>query len=171
MVFLKLKIIFNNFVNFYFDFFSNYFFVKFLNNVLFFKMPRFFFFKKPHIFFFLKKSNLTSFLAYLKASVSFFFSFFFVRFKMRGLGYRVKHITKNIVRFFIGTTNFYYFICPNFLYVRARRRKLLLVSNEKAYLFVIFLSFFFLKKLVPYKLRGFFFPRQIVLMKPGKKRF
>lgn len=35
-------------------------------------------------------------------------------------------------------------------------------------------SFFalgFLKKLIPYKLRGFFFPKQFILMKPGKKRF
>lgn len=170
MLFLKFKIIFNKFVNFYFDFFSNFFFVKFLKNVLFFKMPRFFFCeKKKYIFF--KKYSLTTFLSNLTRSVSFFFSFFFVRFKMRGLGYRVKHITKNIIRFFIGTTNFYYFVCPTNLYIRARRRKLLLISNEKPLLIVVFLSFFSLKKLVPYKLRGFFFPKQIILMKPGKKRF
>jgi len=90
---------------------------------------------------------------------------------MRGLGYRVKHITTHIVRFFIGTTNFYYFIAPSCVFLKARRRRLLLVSNEKAILSVIFLSFFSLKKLIPYKLRGFFYPRQIILIKPGKKRF
>lgn len=170
MLFYKIKIAFNKFVEFYFDFFSNYFFAKFLKSILFFKMPRFFFYFR-NTFFFYKKTNLTSFLSNLTYTVSIFFSFFFVRFKMRGLGYRVKHITKNIIRFFIGTTNFYYFVCPNSLYIRARRRKLLLVSNEKSLLIIVFLSFFSLKKLVPYKLRGFFFPRQIVLMKPGKKRF
>jgi ribosomal protein L6P/L9E len=90
---------------------------------------------------------------------------------MRGLGYRVKHITTDVIRFFIGTTNFYYFIAPYSVIVRVRRRKLLLIGFDKSLLIVIFLSFFCLKKIIPYKLRGFFFPRQVVLMKPGKKRF
>ena len=128
MFLFKSKIIFNNFISFFFDFFSNYFFVKFFNYVLFFKMPRFFFFFKTRFFFF-RKFDLTSFLAHLTSVFYFFFSFFFVRFKMRGLGYRVKHITNNIIRFFIGTTNFYYFVSPVDIYIKARRRKLLLVST------------------------------------------
>jgi hypothetical protein len=90
---------------------------------------------------------------------------------MHGVGYRVKHLTSNLIRFFFATTNFYYFIAPSSIFVRGRRRRLLLVSNDKSLLVFIFLSFFSLKKIIPYKLRGFFFPRQIVLMKPGKRRF
>lgn len=127
MFFLKTRIIFNKSVQFFYDFFCNFFFVKFLGFILFFRMPRFFFFFR-NIFFFFKKNILANFLFQLKFIVSFFFSFFFVRFKMRGIGYRVKHITKNIIRFFIGTTNFYYFVAPSAVFIRARRRKLLLVS-------------------------------------------
>lgn len=127
MLFFKSRIIFNKFINFFYDFFSNFFFVKLYNYALFFKMPSFFFFRRGNFYFF-KKIFLTSFLSHLTTTISFFFSFFFVRFKMRGIGYRVKHITKNIIRFFIGTTNFYYFVSPEDLYIRARRRKLLLVS-------------------------------------------
>ncbi len=44
-------------------------------------------------------------------------------------------------------------------------------SNDKKLLSDVFIDIIALKKLIPYKLRGFFLPRQIVLMKPGKKRF
>ena len=99
------------------------------------------------------------------------FFFFFSKYKLKGLGYRVKHITKNLIRFFIGTTNFYYIHMPFSIFVRAKRRRLFLISYNRAELKEVFLHLGFLKKIIPYKLRGFFFPRQFVLMKPGKKRF
>jgi len=45
------------------------------------------------------------------------------------------------------------------------------MSFNKSVLKIVSLKIVALKKLIPYRLRGFFFPRQFVLMKPGKKRF
>lgn len=60
---------------------------------------------------------------------------------------------------------------PFNIFFKAKRRRLLLYSFNYSILKIIFLNLSFLKKLIPYKLRGFFFPKQLILMKPGKKRF
>ena len=80
-------------------------------------------------------------------------------------------MTTNLLRFFLGMTNFFYLHVPSNLYVKARRRKLFLCCNDKVILMDIFLQLIVLKEKIPYKLRGFFFPRQLILMKSGKKRF
>lgn len=100
-----------------------------------------------------------------------FFFLFFLKIKLKGLGYRVKHLSVNLVRVFMGFTNFFYIHIPFFVFIKARRRRLFLSSFNKNFLMTIFLQLFFLKEHIPYKLRGFFYPKQIILMKPGKKRF
>jgi hypothetical protein len=60
---------------------------------------------------------------------------------------------------------------PFSILVKAKRRRLFLIGFDRSVLKEVFLHLGFLKKLIPYKLRGFFFPKQFVLMKPGKKRF
>jgi hypothetical protein len=133
IIFLK-KFVLNNIIDFFFDYFNNILFSRTFTGFFFFKMPCFFFFSVLDLnFIFLKKKLLMSFIAQISFALRFFFSFFFVRFKMRGLGYRVKHITNNIIRFFIGTTNFFYFLAPLSIYLRARRRRLLLISMIKVY--------------------------------------
>jgi len=87
------------------------------------------------------------------------------------LGFRVKRLVKNFYRVFLGTPNYIYFHLPLGCYIRGRRRKFLLVSSNLSLLKDIFAYLFLLKARVPYKLRGVFYPKQILLMKSGKKRF
>lgn len=97
--------------------------------------------------------------------------FYYFKLKVRGLGYRIKRITQRLFRFFMGTTNFFFFHVPKDILVRARRRRMLLISYNKASLNLVFSHLLLLKRLVPYQLRGVFFPKQVILLKPGKKRF
>ena len=120
---------------------------------------------------FFTQYGCNSFIAHLISLYNKLFFIFFLKLKVRGLGYRIKKITSNLFRFFIGTTNYYYLHIPFSFYIKARRRRMIAFSNDKKLLSDIFMGIVALKKLIPYKLRGFFLPRQIVLMKPGKKRF
>ncbi len=164
----------NSGINFYFNRFLNCFFLSDgLINFYFFLPSFYFFFSKfdSFSFFFSNKFFFKSFISHFKTLYVSFCFYFFSKYKLRGLGYRVKHITKNLIRFFIGTTNFYYVHIPFSIFVKAKRRRLFLISYSRSELKEVFLHLGFLKKIIPYKLRGFFFPRQFVLMKPGKKRF
>lgn len=150
------------------------FFFKWQNhsNVLVLRLPSFCFFKaalKSLAFFFRSKF-------YFKFFVDHFFFlakplFFFLRLKVRGLGYRIKALAHNFFRFFIGTTNLYFFHAPQGVHIRVRRRRMLLVSLCASLVFLVFSHLLLLKKIIPYQLRGVFFPKQLILMKPGKKSF
>jgi len=71
----------------------------------------------------------------------------------------------------MGFTNYHFLHIPYNLFVKARRRRLFLLSIDNNLVLTVFLHLITLKIKIPYKLRGFFFPRQLILMKPGKKRF
>lgn len=141
-------------------------------DVLVLKVPSFSFFKEgnqSYGFTFSSKICFKSFMRHF-----FFLSkplFYFLRLKVRGLGYRIKSLASNFFRFFIGTTNWYFFHAPRGIYVRVRRRRMLLVSLCASLVFLVFSHLLLLKKIIPYKLRGVFFPKQLILMKPGKKSF
>ena len=148
------------------------FFFKGMRGVMVIKMPSFYFFKETsvalHLVFAEKR-----FYAYF---MHFFYSryagaFFYFKLKLRGLGYRIKAIAINFFRFFIGTTNLYFFHAPSDVLVRVRRRRMLLVSMDLGKLNLLIAHLLLLKKLIPYGLRGLFFPKQIILLKPGKKKF
>lgn len=146
------------------------FFLKGDCGVLSFFVPKFYFIYANKIIFyslFDYKSFLNHFInEYLKS-----FNFSFCKLKLRGLGYRVKHISNCLIRFFLGFTNYYFLHVPYDILIKAKRRRLLLISSNKQLLSCITLNILFLQKLSPYKKRGIHFPRQIILMKPGKKRF
>jgi hypothetical protein len=149
-------------------------FLKVFNGALVFKLPAVFFFKKTALqfsfifssFFFFKNFLSNFFNLYSK-----FFAIFFFRLKLRGLGYRTKAFTKHLVRFFIGTTNYIFLHCPKDILLKNRRRRLLIASANLQNLRVAFINILLLKKQIPYRLRGIFFPKQIILLKPGKKTF
>lgn len=140
--------------------------------VLILRIPSFCFFTaglKSLAFFFSSKFYFKFFVDHF-----FFLSkplFFFLRLKVRGLGYRIKALAHNFFRFFIGTTNLYFFHAPQGVHIRVRRRRMLLVSLCASLVFLVFSHLLLLKKIIPYQLRGVFFPKQLILMKPGKKSF
>lgn len=134
----------------------------------------------PDFYFFRYQANGFSFLFYSHGFFSFFFQglrwkfslfFYFLKLKVRGLGYRIRRLAPGLLRFFIGTTNFLFLHVPATLLALPRRRRLFLLSFERSTLNLVFSHLLLLKQVIPYKLRGLFFPKQVILLKPGKKSF
>ena len=69
------------------------------------------------------------------------------------------------------TANYIFLHCPKDILLKNRRRRLLIASANLQNLRVAFINILLLKKQIPYRLRGIFFPKQIILLKPGKKTF
>lgn len=148
------------------------FFFRSQRGIFMLRLGSFFFFKETKegvVFVFPTKEIFKRFISGLFNNFKVFFYYF--KLKVRGLGYRIKRITQRLFRFFMGTTNFFFFHVPKDILVRARRRRMLLISYNKASLNLVFSHLLLLKRLVPYQLRGVFFPKQVILLKPGKKRF
>jgi len=136
--------------------------------------------KLPSYYFFLFESGLLSFLflsRFFFISVSrhitylyrrlFFFNY--VKLKIKGLGYRIRKLGKQLYCFFFGHTNLFYFHVPKVIMVKARKRKLLMLSNDISVLKKILAHLLLLKKLSVYRIRGLIYPKQIIVLKIGKK--
>jgi hypothetical protein len=174
MIVLKFKaaMLLHNFDCFFLEAKSLFFF-KTPRGIAILKLSSFFFFKSyfhGFAFCFGNKSAFRNFIHCFFSSYSMNFYFFF-KIKVRGLGYRIKKITNDLFRFFLGSTNLFFFHVPKGLLIRVRRRRMLLVSYDYRLLTFVFSHLLLLKKLIPYKLRGVFFPKQVILLKPGKKSF
>ena|ERR1700753_2188601 len=158
--------------NFFFIAGKSLFFFKSYNFVLVFKINAFFFYdSEKKSFIFRDKKGFVDFMTNFFLLYRKIFSIYFLKFKVRGLGYRIKFLKGGIYRFFLGTTNYIYFYMPKEVLVKSRRRRMFLISNDFLKLRTVFVNFLLLKKLIPYKLRGIFFPKQIIFLKPGKKKF
>lgn len=94
---------------------------------------------------------------------------FFLKFRLRGLGYRFKRITPFLSRFYFTRTNYIYFHHPQDLFLVSRKRKVILLSFNKQLLHLVFSHILRLYKKSPYNKRGFTSPRRFFRRKPGKK--
>jgi len=168
----KKLIVLSNNLQIYFSYINNLFFIKGVMGVLVLKMPS--------LFFYINKEN---FLSFVFLNRFFFISFFkhfsylykrlyffnFVRLKIRGLGYRISKISSSFFRFFFGHTNFFYLHAPKDIIIKSRKRRLLLLSNNLFALKLVLAHLLLLKKLSVYRIRGLVYPRQVIVLKIGKK--
>lgn len=161
-------------INFWFDPFKNIFFVKGIGGIFLVKLPKIYFYfpylKGIH-FLFINKFSFKSFLSHLFVNIGKLFFCFFAKIKLRGLGYRFRKMSKNLYRIFMGRTNFIYFHFPKNVYIKLRRRLGYFFCSDLNLLRNLIVHFLLLKEWSPYKLSGVFFPRQLLIVKPGKKRF
>jgi len=95
--------------------------------------------------------------------------FNFVKIKIRGLGYRITCVSGSLFRFFFGNTNFFYLHTPNDIIIKSRKRKLLILSNNLFALKMVLAHLLLLKKLSAYRIRGLVYPKQVIMLKIGKK--
>lgn len=118
----------------YYSYKSSILFLKNEDTVIFINMPSLYFFKVwagSYIrFIFLKRHFFISFIKHLLNFYNKFISFYFIKIKMRGLGYRIRCISKNIFSFFFNYTNFYYFFVPDNLLVKSYKKRMILLSND-----------------------------------------
>lgn len=120
-------------------------------------------------FFFLNKFLFSSVFKHFSYLYKRLFFFNYIKLKIKGLGYRIKRLSNSLFIFFFGHTNLFYFHVPLDLIVKIRKRKLLMLSNNFFLLKTVLAHLLLLKKLVPYRIRGLIYPKQIIMLKIGKK--
>lgn len=172
----------NNIINFFFGKnFKIYFLLK-NNYVILEKKSRFFFLKLPYIYFFKGINQFLSFIfinyfhfiSFFKHIIQFYnklSSFYYLKLKLKGLGYRIIHISKFLIKFFFNRNNFFYVHLPNTILFRYKIRRLFFLSTKLMDLKNLMINILLLKKYIIYRLSGLFYPRQIILLKPGKNKF
>jgi len=149
---------------------KSFLYLKGLLGVLIIKLPSFYFFKLGLTSFLF--SNRFFFISVFKHIVYLYkrlFFFNYVKLKIKGLGYRIRKLSKSLYCFFFGHTNLFYLHVPSTIIVKARKRRLLMLSNDISVLKKVLAHLLLLKKLSVYRIRGLIYPRQIIVLKIGKK--
>lgn len=158
---------------------ANYFLFKNLVNLFLIKLPLLFFYKLPNFknnistkcqLLFVSKYDYMSFIIAFKTSLRSSSMFYTIRFKIKGLGLKFKKLTKNLYYFFFNYTNMYYMYIPADILVKRRKKRIILLSRNLTKLKTIFTEILLLKNIGPYRLRGFKYPRQIILLKKKNKK-
>lgn len=168
----KNYILVNNF-SIYFSNKSSIIYIKGTYGVICLKLPSIYFFinnSKIKSLVFLKKDLFKSFLTIFFLSYKKLFLLYFIRLKIKGLGYRIRKISNNLYYFFFNYTNMYYFNIPKNIIVKWYKKRLILVSFDFCLLKILMSTIIILKKYV-YRIRGLKYPRQIILIKKRKKSF
>jgi len=143
---------------------------------------RFFMFKIPSIFYykldgsncnflFIEKKFYTGFLRHFFNFYSRCFIFYYFRLKLKGLGYRIFNVTKGLIKIYLNRSNFFYVHIPLCILLKNRTRRLFFISTSCEVLSVVIISILYLKEFVIYRQHGLYYPRQILLIKPGKNKF
>jgi hypothetical protein len=95
--------------------------------------------------------------------------FYFFKLRLRGLGYKLKKYAIKLYRFFFAYNHYFYFHVPKDIFVKNRKRTLLVFGNNKAKLNDIFSHLLLLKKLDLYdRNNSFIVSRQIKFFKKRK---
>lgn len=126
--------------------------------------------KENNIYFlFTKKGVYKNFINNFLFFFNKFFKFFFVKLRLRGLGYRIKKITKKLYRFFFAFNHYFYFHVSRDIFFKHRRRILIMFSNNLVKLNDIFSHLLLLKKLDFYERNNtFIISRKILFFKKRK---
>lgn len=171
-------------VNYSFFFGKNFniFFLLKKNYIIIKKKSRFFFLKLPYIYFFNVKKYIISFyfinyfhyITFFKHILHLYnklCSFYYLRLKLKGLGYRIVHLSKSLIKIFFNRSNFFYVHLPKTILLRYKIRRLFFLSTKLVDIRNLMINLLLLKKYIIYRLSGLFYPRQIILLKPGKNKF
>jgi hypothetical protein len=160
--------------NIYFLLKNNYIIIKKKSRFFFIKLPYIYFYKKTHnffSFFFINKFHYISFFRHILHLYNKLCFFYYLRLKLKGLGYRIIHISTSLVKFFFNRSNFFYLHLPNSILFRYKIRRLFFLSTKLTDIRNLLINLLLLKKYIVYRLSGLFYPRQIILLKPGKNKF
>lgn len=136
-------------------------------------MPKFYFYKIEKndklLFCFLNKYYFYYLLKQFFFIYKIFFKFYYFRLKLKGLGYRIKKITKKIYRFFLAYNHYFYFFVPLNIFIWQKKRNFLILSFDKIKLNNLFNQLILLKKLdFLEKTNSFISPKKILYLKKFK---
>jgi len=135
--------------------------------------PNYLFYKKinENAFKLLFKNKFTfiSFIKHFIFSLSNINRIFFIKFKLRGLGYKLRKICNNLYRFYFTRTNYIYVHRPKNILIKSRKKRIILLSNNSNIIHSFFKHLLLLHPIGPYNRKGFHFPKKILILKKGKK--
>ena len=174
MVIINYSYIFKKDLKIYFMLKKSYIILKKKSRFFFLKLPYLFFYKKKEkilSFFFLNYFHYMSFFRHILHLYNKLCSFYYIRLKLKGLGYRIMHISKNLIKIFFNRSNFFYVHLPTTILFRYKIRRLFFLSTKLVDMRLLIINLLLLKKYIVYRLSGLFYPRQIILLKPGKNKF
>ena len=120
-------------------------------------------------FLFINKVLYSNFLKYFFKLYSFLLKLYFFRLRLKGLGYRMFKINKNLLKFFFAKNHYYYFNIPKYSYVKIRRRNFFIISFNKMLLNQLFHHFMLLKKLDLYEKTNSFISKNKILFVKKRK--
>jgi len=139
-----------------------------------FKLPFLFFYKKSNDssnFIFLSKFHYKTFIKHLFNFYDKLSSFYYFNLKLKGLGYRVFRISKFLIKIFLNRSNFFYMHISSKVLLKYRTRRFFFISSDLGTLKVLIINLLLLKEFIIYRVNGIYYPRQILLIKPGKNKF
>lgn len=166
--------LFNKLFNFYLDINSNCIIINIKTKIFILKLPSIYFLKKINynlFFIFLKKFYYITFIKHLFNFYTIFFLLYFFNLKLKGLGFRVFIVSKNLIKIFLNRSNYYYLHIPKTVLLKYKTRRFFFISNNYNVLKVLILNLLFLKEFIIYRVTGIYYLRQIILIKPGKNKF
>lgn len=138
-------------------------------------MPSFYLYKVDKnlncmVFSFLSKFFYKSFIKHLFCLSNRLSIIYFVKLRIRGLGFRMRSINDVIFYFFFNYTNFYYIFSPRTLLIRVYKKRMLLLSFDWFLLKLVLSHILLLRKIGPYNMLGLRLRRQIVFLKKSGKK-
>ena len=138
------------------------------------KLPFLYFYKQNSEysnFIFLSRFHYVTFLRHLFNFYEKLSSFYYFNLKLKGLGYRVFVISKFLIKIFLNRSNFFYMHISSKVLLKYRTRRFFFISTDLCTLQVLIINLLLLKEFIIYRVNGIYYPRQIILIKPGKNKF
>lgn len=134
-------------------------------------MPQLFFFNtnSSYKFLFTSKHLYSSFLTNLRFYTNCLQQIYFLKLRLKGLGYRIRRFSRRLYRFYFTRTNYIYFHLPIRLIFKKKKKKIILLSTDYHLVRLVFANLMLLHRVGPYNRRGFTYPRQIIILKLVKK--
>ena len=117
-------------------------------------------------------TNVSLYKKFVKSFFSFrkkIYKIFYFRLSLRGLGYKIKRITKRFYLFFFAVKHHFYFYIPIDVFIKVRGRRFYILCFNKMKLNNIFSQLLYLKKMDFYeRTKSFFLKNKIFFLKKLK---
>jgi hypothetical protein len=145
-----------------------------LNGYFILKTPRIFCYKliseNAFSLIFINNYYYKSFIKLFNVFYNRLFNFYTFRLRLKGKGYRMKRICKNLYRFYFIKVNYIYLHVPNTVLVKLKKKRIFLISYNFSVLQKLMTYMLLIKVITVYNRKGLLWPREMIFMKPGKKR-
>jgi len=145
-----------------------------LNGFFILKMPKIFLYKiiskNWFSLIFINNYHYQSFLKFFNVFYNRLYSYYTFRLRLKGKGYRMKRICTSLYRFYFIKVNYIYLHVPNAVLVKLKKNRIFFLSYNFCILQILMTYMLLIKAITVYNRKGLLYPREMIYMKPGKKR-